>query len=135
MTNNSSNIHNYPKSIKLVSWKQQKIENALSQVTNIKNDYIDELIFKIVVDYCRKNYGFPNADELDKIIAIEPVKPTDSNDVKYEIQPQDKETRVAKCPICETSHDSRLFTNHIETCSKNLTEQDKLLRLQKMVNG
>ena len=108
-----------PKQIYLVSWKQHKLDLAKEHVEDITKDMMDDIIFNTIIDYVRKNYGFPNALPLRDITANDPVIPNSPDLLdqptvgtsQFERSPQ-------TCPVCQSTIDARLFTSHLESCLK-----------------
>ena len=80
---------------------------------------MDDIIFETVIDFCRRKYGFPGAIPVREIIANEPAIPNCPKSLgqpTFGQIPQERSYQM--CPICEQSHDARLYTSHLESCIK-----------------
>ena len=116
-----------PKRIFFVSWKKHKVDQALSQVDNICDTFINELLFESIMDYFRQEYGYTHATTVYQIIQNETVLPNLNNPFQFEtpVIP-----RSQYCPICHETIDASRFTSHLMTkCFKDC--KDKMEVLQK----
>lgn len=103
----------HPKTIQFVSWKKHKVDQALTQVEPVVNDFVDDLLFETVLDFCRQKYGFPQALPIHEILQNEPVVPKSPFMIE-QVQFENPETRrTQKCPICHETCDGSRYTFHL----------------------
>ena len=124
-----------PKSIHFVSWKKHKLDQALTQVDGVYNDYVDEITFETVIDFFRKQYGYPQALPVNEITQNEPIIPQSPYNLTFDSPGL---ARKQRCPVCHEEIDSPRFTYHLagkcfsecknqlEVISKYFEEQNSL---------
>lgn len=114
-----------PKKILFVSWKKHKVEQALSQIDNVCNVFINELLFESIIDFFREK-SYPKAVPVYPIIQNEPVIPNlHENNLRFEtpVIP-----RPQKCPICHETMDASRFTSHLVTkCFKECKDKMEVI--------
>ncbi|KAK8866817.1 hypothetical protein M9Y10_009785 [Tritrichomonas musculus] len=104
-------MNKQPKTIQFVSWKKHKLDQALKQVDGVYNDFVDEITFKTVIDFFRKELGFPKSLSVNELIANEPiVPPFPYKDLMLDSAPL---PRRQVCPVCKEEIDAPRFTNHL----------------------
>ena len=109
------------KRIHFVSWKKHKVDQALTQVDNVYQSFIDELIFETVLDCCRASpAGYPQALPISDITCNEQVLPP----LPLTFQFEARETqRPQICPVCKERVPAN-FTAHLhEKCFTRLTKK------------
>ena len=95
-----------PKSIRFVSWKKHKLDQALTQIDGVYENYGDETI----VDFFREKFGYPQALPVYDIIKVDPIIPKSPYDLA--LKPTELPRRQ-KCPVCLEEFDSARFTYHL----------------------
>lgn len=114
-----------PKKILFVSWKKHKVEQAISQIDNICDVFINELLFESIIDFFREK-SFPKACPVYQMIRNEPIIPNlRETQLPFEtpVIP-----RQQKCPICHETLDASRFTSHLATkCFKECKDKMEVL--------
>ena len=100
-------MNKQPKAIQFVSWKKHKLDQALKQVDGVYNDFVDEITFKTVIDFFRKELGFPKSLSVNELIANEPiVPPFPYKDLMLDSAPL---PRRQVCPVCKEDRCSTFY--------------------------
>ena len=107
------------KSLSFVSWKKHKLEEAMEHTDAVLEGMFDSLVFEIVIDFLRKEYGFPGALPVSDFTKTSPVIPPPPF-----ILPQSGE-RVSqeKCPCCGKVIAKDQLVRHMSQCRKELTPE------------
>jgi hypothetical protein len=119
-----------PKKLFLVDWKQYKLELSKKHVNDISYEIMDEIVFNTIIDFCRKEFGFPAALPLESIISNEPVVPKASKPVEISYE-QQNDRRLQTCPVCQQTIDARLYTSHLEVCFKKCNHDEVAIKIAK----
>ena len=107
------------KSLSFVSWKKHKLEEAMEHTDAVLEGMFDSLVFEIVIDFLRKEYGFPGALPVSDFMTTSPVIPPPPF-----ILPQSPEkASEEKCPCCEQVIPKDQLVRHMNQCSKELTPE------------
>jgi hypothetical protein len=104
------------KVIQFVSWKKHKVEQALTEVDNICNSFIDDLIFETVIDVTRQSHGYPAALPIRQLIRPEPIVPESPflvDQLQFEVPTVEGSRRPQECPVCHDRCDAARFTYHL----------------------
>lgn len=103
-------MNKQPKSIHFVSWKKHKLDQALTQVDSVFNDYIDEITFETIIDFFRNSYGFPKPDPVYELTNSESIIPKPDYNLPFDPCGIGRKQR---CPVCKEEIDSPRFTYHL----------------------
>lgn len=99
-----------PKSIHFVSWKKHKLDQALTQVDGVYDNFVDEVTFETIIDFFREKYGYPQAYPVYDIKKNEPIIPQSPYDLPFK---SPELPRKQRCPVCLEEFDSARFTYHM----------------------
>lgn len=113
------------KHIHFISWKHNKLEQAMTQIDAVKDDIISDLIFETIIDCCRSTQGYPDAPSVQSLTQNFPIiPPLPFDQLQFEV-PEIRRTQ--KCPICQEQVDAPRFTAHLATCLTQTTDCEKIL--------
>jgi hypothetical protein len=107
--------------IPVVNYRKQKLERALAQVDSVMAGLFDRLIFETVMDFCREEFGYPNALPLRFFAQNVPVVPPSS--FFYE-RPHQLSIREIPCPRCQALVRADTFTSHLVLCPADPARPD-----------
>jgi hypothetical protein len=101
------------KRIHFVSWKRQKVEQALTQLDSVCDSFIDQLIFEAVMDVARQSHGYPAALPIRQLIQINPILPDSPFRLEFDVPTVEGSRRPQECPVCHERCDAARFTFHL----------------------
>ena len=108
------------KTIHFVSWKKHKVDQALTQIDNVYESFIDSVIFENILDVLRSR-AFPAPLPVRYLIANEPVLPPSHRQLQFEANEMRRQQR---CPVCKELIDAPRFTKHLEEkCFRNVASE------------
>jgi hypothetical protein len=107
--------------IPVVNYRKQKLERVLAQVNCVMFGLFDRLIFETVIDFCRDEFGYPNALPLRRFAQNVPVVPPSSFFYERADQPSPPEF---PCPRCRALVRADTLTNHLAQCPADPVRPD-----------
>ena len=107
------------KSVTFVNWRQHKLEEAMNNLDSIFADFMDDLLFKEVMNFVRLEYGYPGAFPIDAFADTVPVLPS----ADFWLPGPSVPNEDVKCVCCQNVIPKDEYMKHLVTCAKDLSSE------------
>jgi hypothetical protein len=105
-----------PSKIVIVNRKAARAAQVRSLLDDVTIGIIDSFIFEAVVDFCRQEWGYPEAPPLCEITQRYPIVPPARLSLpcrQFPVEP------AIPCPSCREPVPTETFSGHLCACMKN----------------